>query len=32
VFRDAFTFTFVIIVLLVRPAGLIPSRSIAERV
>jgi branched-chain amino acid transport system permease protein len=32
VFRDAFTFTFVIIVLLVRPAGLIPSRTIAERV
>ena len=32
VFRDAFAFAFVILVLLVRPAGLIPSRTIAERV
>lgn len=32
VFRDAFAFAFVILVLLVRPAGLIPSRTIQERV
>ena len=32
VFRDAFAFAFVILVLLVRPAGLIPSRTIVERV
>jgi branched-chain amino acid transport system permease protein len=32
VFRDGFAFAFVILVLLVRPAGLIPSRTIQERV
>ncbi len=32
VFRDAFAFAFVILVLLVRPAGLIPSRTATERV
>ncbi len=32
VFRDAFAFAFVILVLLVRPAGLIPSRTAVERV
>ena len=32
VFRDAFAFAFVILVLLVRPAGLIPSRTVVERV
>ena len=31
-FRDAFAFAFVIFVLLVRPAGLVPSRSTFERV
>jgi branched-chain amino acid transport system permease protein len=31
-FRDAFAFAIVIAVLLVRPAGLIPSRNIVERV
>ena len=31
-FRDAFAFAFVILVLLVRPAGLIPARSTFERV
>jgi branched-chain amino acid transport system permease protein len=31
-FRDAFAFAFVILVLLVRPAGIIPSRSTFERV
>jgi branched-chain amino acid transport system permease protein len=31
-FRDAFAFAFVILVLLVRPAGLIPSRTVVERV
>ena len=31
-FRDAFAFAFVILVLLVRPAGLVPSRSTFERV
>jgi branched-chain amino acid transport system permease protein len=32
VFRDAFAFAFVILVLLVRPSGLIPSRATVERV
>jgi branched-chain amino acid transport system permease protein len=32
VFRDAFAFAFVILVLLVRPSGLIPSRTAVERV
>jgi branched-chain amino acid transport system permease protein len=32
VFRDAFAFAFVILVLLVRPSGLIPSRTTVERV
>jgi branched-chain amino acid transport system permease protein len=32
VFRDGFAFAFVILVLLVRPSGLIPSRTIQERV
>ncbi|MDQ2803961.1 MAG: branched-chain amino acid ABC transporter permease [Pseudomonadota bacterium] len=31
-FRDAFAFAFVILVLLVRPAGLVPSRGTFERV
>jgi len=31
-FRDAFAFAFVILVLLVRPAGLVPARSVFERV
>ena len=31
-FRDAFAFAFVILVLLVRPAGLVPARSTFERV
>ncbi|GLK85839.1 branched-chain amino acid ABC transporter permease [Ancylobacter defluvii] len=31
-FRDAFAFAFVILVLLVRPAGLVPSRTSFERV
>jgi branched-chain amino acid transport system permease protein len=31
-FRDAFAFAFVILVLLVRPSGLVPSRSTFERV
>lgn len=31
-FRDAFAFAFVIIVLLVRPAGLVPANSTFERV
>jgi branched-chain amino acid transport system permease protein len=31
-FRDAFAFAFVILVLLVRPAGLVPARAIFERV
>ncbi|MEO1105797.1 MAG: branched-chain amino acid ABC transporter permease, partial [Pseudomonadota bacterium] len=31
-FRDAFAFAFVILVLLVRPAGLIPSKSVMERI
>jgi branched-chain amino acid transport system permease protein len=31
-FRDAFAFAFVILVLLVRPAGLIPARTSIERV
>ncbi|GAB4066792.1 branched-chain amino acid ABC transporter permease [Ancylobacter sonchi] len=31
-FRDAFAFAFVILVLLVRPAGLVPSRTTFERV
>ncbi|UDL93923.1 MULTISPECIES: branched-chain amino acid ABC transporter permease [Lichenihabitans] len=31
-FRDAFAFAFVILVLLVRPSGLIPARNIIERV
>lgn len=31
-FRDAFAFAFVILVLLVRPAGIVPSRSTFERV
>lgn len=31
-FRDAFTFACVILVLLVRPAGLVPSRATFERV
>ena len=32
VFRDAFAFAFVILVLLLRPSGLIPSRTLVERV
>ena len=31
-FRDAFAFAFVILVLLVRPSGLLPSRTTVERV
>ena len=31
-FRDAFAFAIVILVLLVRPAGLIPARNVVERV
>jgi branched-chain amino acid transport system permease protein len=31
-FRDAFTFTFVILILLVRPAGLIRAKALIERV
>lgn len=31
-FRDAFAFAFVILMLLVRPAGLVPARSVFERV
>jgi branched-chain amino acid transport system permease protein len=31
-FRDAFAFAFVILVLLIRPAGLVPARSVFERV
>ena len=31
-FRDAFAFAFVIVVLLVRPSGLVPSRATFERV
>ncbi|EWY37760.1 branched-chain amino acid ABC transporter permease [Skermanella stibiiresistens SB22] len=31
-FRDAFAFAFVILVLLVRPAGLVPARNTVERV
>lgn len=31
-FRDAFAFAFVILVLLLRPAGLVPSRATFERV
>jgi branched-chain amino acid transport system permease protein len=31
-FRDAFAFAFVILVLLIRPAGLVPARSSFERV
>jgi branched-chain amino acid transport system permease protein len=31
-FRDAFAFAFVILVLLVRPRGLVPSRAIVERI
>ena len=31
-FRDAFAFAFVILVLLVRPAGLVPARASFERV
>ena len=31
-FRDAFAFAFVILVLLVRPAGLVPSRGTFERI
>jgi len=31
-FRDAFAFAIVILVLLVRPAGLVPSRAVIERV
>ncbi|WP_062204759.1 branched-chain amino acid ABC transporter permease [Aureimonas sp. AU12] len=31
-FRDAFAFAFVILVLLVRPAGLVPARTTFERV
>ncbi|KMO20753.1 branched-chain amino acid ABC transporter permease [Methylobacterium indicum] len=31
-FRDAFAFAFVILVLLVRPSGLVPARSTIERV
>lgn len=31
-FRDAFAFAFVILMLLVRPAGLVPARSTFERV
>ena len=32
VFRDAFAFTFVIFILLVRPSGIIPTRALIERV
>jgi branched-chain amino acid transport system permease protein len=31
-FRDAFAFAIVIVVLLIRPAGLIPARNVIERV
>lgn len=31
-FRDAFAFAFVILVLIVRPRGLVPSRTIVERI
>jgi branched-chain amino acid transport system permease protein len=31
-FRDAFAFAFVILVLLARPAGLVPAKSAFERV
>jgi branched-chain amino acid transport system permease protein len=32
VFRDAFAFAFVILILLVRPSGLVPTRALIERV
>jgi branched-chain amino acid transport system permease protein len=32
VFRDAFAFAFVILILLVRPAGIVPTRAFIERV
>jgi branched-chain amino acid transport system permease protein len=32
VFRDAFAFAFVILVLLVRPSGIVPTRAFTERV
>jgi len=31
-FRDAFAFTFVILILLIRPAGIIRTRALVERV
>ena len=31
-FRDAFAFAVVILVLLVRPSGLVPARNVVERV
>ncbi len=32
VFRDAFAFAFVILILLIRPAGIVPTRAFIERV
>ena len=32
VFRDAFAFTFVILILLFRPSGIVPTRAFIERV
>jgi branched-chain amino acid transport system permease protein len=31
VFRDAFAFAAVIVVLVIRPSGLIPARNVVER-
>jgi branched-chain amino acid transport system permease protein len=31
-FRDAFAFTFVILILLVRPSGIVRTRAFVERV
>ena len=32
VFRDAFTFAFVILILLLRPSGIVPTKALIERV
>lgn len=32
VFRDAFAFAFVILILLIRPSGIVPTRALVERV
>jgi len=32
VFRDAFAFAFVILILLIRPSGIVPTRALIERV